>query len=267
MVEDRDPVKTGGAADKDHDKAHGALAPEIILVHPQIGENIGTAARAMLNCGLVGLRLVSPREAWPNEKAIASSSGAKEVLDGAGLYETTADAVADLHCLYAATARPRDMVKPVISPRRAAVEMREAASSGRRVGILFGAERSGLDNDDVARADAVIEVPTNPEFSSLNLAQAVLICAYEWRLAGAEVAEGTPRRGRPRALTANKDDMAGLFEHLEAELDRAGFLYPSEKRPRMVRNIRNMFARASLTEQEVRTLRGIIVALVKGRGA
>ena len=257
-----DPTDTGGTPGKDD----GAPAPEIILVQPQIGENIGTAARAMLNCGLANMRLVNPREAWPNEKAITSSSGARLVLDGARLFETTADAVADLHRLYAATARPRDLVKPVLSPRAAAAEIRAAAGLGRKVGILFGAERSGLDNEDVTIADAIIEVPVNPEFSSLNLAQAVLICAYEWRLAGLEDAPGAPRRGRPAAQPATKEDMAGLFEHLEAELDRAGFLYPPEKRPRMVRNIRNLFARADLTDQEVRTLRGMIVALVKGRG-
>ncbi|MDX1486518.1 MAG: RNA methyltransferase [Alphaproteobacteria bacterium] len=242
-----------------------ALGPTVILVRPQIGENIGTAARAMLNCGLTGLRLVKPREAWPNEKADAAASGASAVLEGACLFESTGEAVADLNRLYATTARPRDMVKPVVSPRQAAADMREAAASGVRTGILFGAERAGLDNDDVALADAIIEIPANPDFSSLNLAQAVLICAYEWRLAGLEHKAG-PRRGRPAALPASKADLDGLFGHLEAELDRAGFLYPPEKRPRMVRNIRNLFARADLTEQEVRTLRGVIAALAKGRG-
>jgi tRNA/rRNA methyltransferase len=260
-------MDTGHRAGRDvKDDEAPAPTPEIILVHPQIGENIGTAARAMLNCGLVRLRLVKPREAWPNEKAITSSSGATVVLDGARLYETTADAVAGLHRLYATTARPRDLVKPVMSPRAAAVEMRAAAARGQKIGILFGAERSGLDNDDITLADAIIEVPVNPDFSSLNLAQAVLICAYEWRLSGFEGAPEAPRRGRPGATPATKAEMAGLFEHLEAELDRAGFLYPPEKRPAMVRNIRNLFARADLTEQEVRTLRGVIAALVKGRG-
>lgn len=257
-----DPMDTGAIAGRDG----GAPAPEIVLVHPQIGENIGTAARAMLNCGLLHLRLVKPRETWPNEKAITSSSGAKVVLDGARLFDTTADAVADFHRLYAATARPRDLVKPVMSPRAAAAEMRAVAARGQKFGILFGAERSGLDNDDITRADAIIEVPVNPDFSSLNLAQAVLICAYEWRLSGLEGNVKAPNRGRPGAIPATKHDMAGLFDHLEAELDRAGFLYPPEKRPAMVRNIRNLFARADLTEQEVRTLRGIIASLVKGRG-
>ncbi len=240
--------------------------PEIILVRPQIGENIGTAARAMLNCGLTRLRLVKPREAWPNEKAVAASSGATAVLDGAKLFPTTREAVADLTRLYATTARPRDMVKPVFSPRAAAREMRACIAGGGRVGILFGAERSGLENDDVALADAIIEVPMNPDFSSLNLAQAVLICAYEWRLAEPADDAAGARRGRPRARPAAKEELVGLFEHLEAELDRAGFLYPPEKRPRMVRNIRNLFARADLTEQEVKTLRGIVASLAKGRG-
>lgn len=240
-------------------------APEIILVHPQIGENIGATARAMLNCGLTALRLVKPREAWPNEKAIAASSGATAVLDGAKLFQTTADAVADITRLYATTARPRDMVKPVLAPRAAAAEMREEIARGARVGILFGAERSGLENDDVALADAIIEIPVNPEFSSLNLAQAALICAYEWRLSGPEGEETGPKKGRPQARPATKAEIMGLFEHLEGELDRAGFLFPPEKRPRMVRNIRNLFARADLTEQEVKTLRGIVASLVKGR--
>ena len=244
--------------------------PEIILVHPQIGENIGTTARAMLNCGLLNLRLVKPREAWPNEKAVAAAAGATEVLDRARLFDTSAQAVADLNRLYATSARPRDLVKPVLSPRAAAQEMAGLMAQGDKIGILFGAERSGLDNDDVTLADAIIEVPVNPDFSSLNLAQAVLICAYEWRmaaiLAGVPGQPDSPRRGRPRAERASKQDMAGFYAHLEAELDGAGFLYPSEKRARMVRNIRNLFARADMTAQEVRTLRGIIVALVKGRG-
>jgi tRNA/rRNA methyltransferase len=201
--------------------------PEIILVHPQIGENIGTTARAMLNCGLKNLRLVRPREAWPNEKAVASSSGATEVLDRVKLFDTTAEAVADLSRVYATTARPRDMVKPVLSPRAAADAIRDCEENGVPVGILFGAERSGLDNDDVALADAIIEVPMNPDFSSLNLAQAVLICAYEWRLAGLEAA-AVPRRGRPQAEAATKAEILGFLEHLEGELDRAGFLYPPD---------------------------------------
>jgi len=264
-----DPVsqQRDGARQTDTDKVpKSGPGPEIILVHPQIGENIGTTARAMLNCGLTNLRMVRPREAWPNEKAVASSSGATVVLDRAELYQATAEAVADLSRVYATTARPRDMVKPVLSPRAAAAEIRDFQAEGGAAGILFGAERSGLDNDDVALADAIIEVPMNPEFSSLNLAQAVLICAYEWRLAGAADEGGARRRGRPQAEAATKVELLGFFGHLEGELDRAGFLYPPEKRSRMVRNIRNLFARADLTGQEVKTLRGIVASLVKGRG-
>lgn len=247
-------------------EAAEAAAPEIVLVRPQIGENIGAAARAMFNCGLTGLRLVAPREAWPNAKAEAAAAGAAPMLREARLFPDTAGAIADLTRVYAATARPRDLVKPVLSPRAAAAEMRGAIADGARVGILFGAERSGLDNDDVTLADAVIEIPANPEFPSLNLAQAVLVCAYEWRLA-APGAKGPGRRfGRRRAKAASKGELEALFAHLEAELDAAGFLRPAEKRPRMVRNIRNMLARADLTEQEVRTFRGIIAALAKGKG-
>lgn len=244
----------------------GGGAPEIVLVRPQIGENIGAAARAMLNCGLVGLRLVAPREPWPNAKAEAAAVGAAAVLDRAALFADTGAAVADLNRVYAATARPRDLVKPVLTPRAAAEEMRAAIAGGEKVGVLFGAERSGLDNDDVTRADAVIEIPANPDFPSLNLAQAVLICAYEWRMAVLGDKAGQRRFGRRRAVAASKGEMEALFKHLEAELDAAGFLRPAEKRARMVRNIRNMLARADLTEQEVRTLRGIIAALAKGRG-
>ena len=246
-----------------------APAPVVILDRPQIGENIGFAVRAMLNCGLGALRLVKPREAWPNAKAVAAAAGAEAVLTEARLFDSVADAVSDLNRLYAATARPRDMVKPVLTPRTAAVRMVAESRAGQRVGLLFGRERTGLANDDVARADAVIEVPLNPDFRSLNLAQAVLVCAYEWRLAAAAPEEGTeeaePRRGRAAAPPTRRE-LEELFAHLESELAAAGFLFPTEKRPRMVRNIRNMLTRAGRTAQEVRTLRGIIAALVKGRG-
>ena len=154
-------------------------APAVILVEPQLGENIGMTARAMLNCGLTELRLVRPREDWPNKKAIAAASGADAVLDGAALYETTALAIADLETVYAATARPRDMTKHVMTARHAAGEMRALAAQGRRLGVLFGPEAKGLNNDDVALADGVVSVPLNPAFMSLNLAQAAFAIAYE----------------------------------------------------------------------------------------
>lgn len=234
--------------------------PVVILVEPQIGENIGTTARAMLNCGLDTLRLVRPRESWPNPKAVAAASGADRVLEAATLHESVEDALADLTCVHATTARPRDMVKPVLDPRQAAPIWHRQGRSG-RVGLLFGRERSGLDNDEVALADAVVEVPLNPSFRSLNLAQAVLLCAYEWRMADIDD-RGEVRLGRD-AAPATKQELADFYRHLEGELDRAGFLFPPEKRPRMVRNIRNIFARGGLTGQEVRSLRGIIGALAR----
>ena len=255
-------------------------APAVILVEPQLGENIGMTSRAMLNCGLTELRLVRPREDWPNKKAIAAASGADAVLDGAALYETTALAIADLETVYAATARPRDMTKHVMTARHAAGEMRALAAQGRRLGVLFGPEAKGLNNDDVALADGVVSVPLNPAFMSLNLAQAAFAIAYEWHQAGVDdpgaalamppgaalavppgAALAMPKATRP----ATKAELMMLFEHLERELDACGFLRVKEKRPIMVRNLRNILQRAELTEQEVRTLRGAITGLSSGR--
>ncbi|MDP6574673.1 MAG: RNA methyltransferase [Rhodospirillales bacterium] len=249
--------------------AGGGAAPAVVLVEPQLGENIGMTARAMLNCGLAELRLVRPREDWPNDKAVAAASGADAVLDGTVLYETTAQAIADLETVYAATARPRDMTKRVMTARHAAGEMRELAVRGRRLGVLLGPEAMGLNNDDVALADAVVTIPLNPAFMSLNLAQAVFAIAYEWHQAlamspGSEdpgAALAMPKETRP----ATKAELMMLFEHLEGELDACGFLHVTEKRPIMVRNLRNLLQRAQLTEQEVRTLRGAISGLSSGR--
>lgn len=239
------------------------LKPVVILVAPQLGENIGACARAMLNCGLTELRLVRPREAWPNDKARASASGADIVIDNARLFDTTAEAVADLKHLFATTARPRGMAKTVISAREAAAVMHEFGAQGQSCGILFGPERTGLENDDVTLAEWAVQVPLNPAFASLNLAQAVLILAYEWfQLGDPKVDSGV---GRRRSPPADRKSMLALFEHLETELDRAGFLYPPDKRPRMLRNIRTMFLRAQMTEQEVQTMRGVIKALVEPR--
>jgi len=239
--------------------------PAVILVTPQLGENIGSAARAMLNCGLSDLRLVRPREGWPNDYAVKAASGADALLNGARLFGSTEDAIADLHRVYATTARPRDLVKRVIGPREAAAEMRQAAARGERVGVLFGAERMGLHNDDVTLADTIVQVPLNPAFSSLNLAQAVLLICYEWFQAGSPPAprDGLMPTGASRPAT--RAEVIGLFEPLERELDACGFLRPPEKRPAMVRNIRNIFQRAGLTDQEVRTLRGITTGLCHWR--
>lgn len=237
--------------------AFGAAAPAVILVAPQLGENIGMAARAMLNCGLTELRLVRPRDGWPSDTAWTASSGAHEVIRGARVFDTTEEAVADLTRVYAATARPRDMTKPVATPAGAAAEI---LAEPMPTGLMFGGEAMGLDNDDVALADTVITVPLNPGFSSLNIAQAVLLVSWElYKL----TTEAPPvalemRGGRP----ATKAELQGLFDHLEGALDDSGFLHVEEKRPSMVRALRNVFQRAKLTEQEVRTLRGVIASLV-----
>ncbi len=250
-------------AGTDSAKAAKIGGPAVILVRPQLAENIGAAARAMLNFGLTDLRLVSPRDGWPNEKAEAAASGAQRVLDKALLFDSTAQAVADIQRLFAATARRRDMLKPVMTPRRAAQEMRACAARGESFGVLLGPEKAGLGNDDVALADVILTVPLNPAFSSLNLAQAVLIVGYEWFLGGEKRPELTMDRAAMRSAT--KEELEGFFSHLEEELDDSGFLYPPEKAPRMKRNLRDLFQRAGLMDQEVRTLRGVVAALSKKR--
>ncbi|HEB80239.1 MAG TPA: RNA methyltransferase [Rhodospirillales bacterium] len=236
----------------------------MVLVNPQLGENIGMAARAMLNCGIIDLRLVKPRAAWLNDKAIAAAAGAGAVLEHARVFETTAEAVADLQRVYAATGRPRHMTKKVATPRHAAKDMRAFASQGAydggRCGVIFGRESRGLDNDDIALADAIVMIPLNPAFCSMNLAQSVMVVAYEWFQAADGAPESTitmPKDTRP----ANKAELVNLFEHLERELDDCGFLRVKEKRPIMVQNLRNLFQRANMTEQEARTLHGVIKGL------
>ena len=239
--------------------------PIVVLVKPQLGENVGAAARAMLNFGLTEMRLVAPRGDWPNQKAINTASGADAVLADARLFETTAAALGDVAHVLATTARVRDMVKPVLNPNEAAARMREYRIRGERTALLFGREKSGLDNEDAALAEALVIVPANPAYASINLAQAVLLVAYEWHQAGAAVPPAEGRLMRKGARAASQAEIQDLFDHLETELDACGFLYPPAKRPRMVRNIRNIFTRAELTDQEVRTLRGIIVGLIGRR--
>lgn len=241
----------------------GGGAPVVVLVEPQLGENIGAAARAMLNFGLPEMRLVRPRDAWPNYKAINTASGAESILEAAKLYDSTEAAIGDLHHVLAATARPRDMAKPILTPREAAARLRADTADRMRCGVLFGGERAGLENDDVALAEAVVMVPANPAFASINLAQAVLLLGYEWFQAGREAA--LPELPARRQEPATQADLHHFFEHLEAELDACGFLHPSDKRPNMVRNIRNIFTRANLTDQEVRTLRGVVKGLAEPR--
>lgn len=234
--------------------------PAIILVEPQLGENIGMVARAMLNCGLTDLRLVRPRDGWPNRHAEAASAGAVQVIENVKIFDTTADAVADCQVVYASTARSRDMTNKIFTPKAAALDMAQHASQKHSVGVLFGKESKGLTNDDIALSDAIIHVPLNPAFTSLNIAQAVFAVSYEWFQTVNEFEAETfamPKETRP----ANKQELIALFEHLEDELDACGFLRVKEKRPIMVRNIRNIFQRAGLTEQEVRTLRGVIKGL------
>jgi tRNA/rRNA methyltransferase len=237
--------------------------PVVVLVEPQLGENVGMSARAMMNFGLTEMRIVRPKIKWPNEAAIRTASGADLVLDNVVVFDTTAEAVADLHKVAATTARLRDMIKDVQVPRRWAVSAHQAVRNELRCGLLFGPERVGLHNDDLALADTLITVPTNPSFSSINLAQTVLLLAYEWRMeGGADAPEGIFRKGRGGEL-ATQAEIIAFYEHLEDELSKGGFLRVAEKRPRMVRNIRNIFNRIALTSQEVRTLRGIVVSLTE----
>jgi len=240
----------------------GKASPAIILVQPQMAENIGMVARAMLNCGLTDLRLVNPRDGWPHPLAFKTASGADVVIENARVFETTKDAVADLHHVFATTARARDMTKAVVTPNQAANEMHTAVADQHKCGVLFGREAVGLHNDDVAIADSLLMVPLNPAFSSLNLAQAVLLIGYEWYQLGSD---RPPLVNEVRLDTrrATKKELIGMFEHLERELDNCGFLAQPDKRPNMVRNLRNMFDRADMTEQEVRTFRGVISGLVK----
>ena len=250
------------------------LAPAVVLVEPQMAENIGMVARAMANFSLGELRVVSPRDGWPNVKAQAAAAGAQAIIDEAPDYPNAQDAVADLHWLCATTARPRDMTKPVLTPEDAATEMRRRIGRGERVGVLFGAERSGLNNEQVALADAIVMAPVNPQFASLNLAQAVLLFGYEWLKQGGSEGlgrettfdgPGLPGLNLRKAQPATKAEFDAFMTHMENELTQAGFLYPPEKRPIMVRNLRNMFMRMGATDQEIRTLRGVIVALVDAK--
>ncbi|GAN54222.1 RNA methyltransferase [Tanticharoenia sakaeratensis] len=243
----------------------GEFSPVVILVRPQLAENVGTTARAMANGGLFHLRLVSPRDGWPQERAWYASSGADRILDAATVHETVADAVSDLQHVYATCPRPRHIVKPVMTPRGAAAELRACERRSLRTGLLFGPERAGLDNDDMACADALIRYPLNPGFMSLNLAQAVLVMAYEWWM----YADDTP----PRTLMTNethvatKGELENFMDHLIRDLDACGFLRNEQKRPGMVRNLRHLFQRGEVTEQELRTLHGVVSELSHGRHA
>jgi tRNA/rRNA methyltransferase len=250
-------------AGTDRRRAKLTGGPAIVLVQPQLGENIGTAARAMFNCGLTDLRLVKPRDGWPSVKAASAASGADVVLDTARLYDTVEEAIAGLRHVYATTARDRYMVKRILTPREGAGEIRALTAKGEACGILFGPERTGLLNEHIALADTVLSVPLNPAFSSLNLAQAVLLVGYEWFTAGDATPPAQLVTGHSKPAT--KERLIRFFEHLEEELDRNGFMRNAEKRPSMVRNLRNLFQRAQCTEQELRTLHGVVTAFAGPR--
>ncbi|HYC64181.1 MAG TPA: RNA methyltransferase [Reyranellaceae bacterium] len=235
--------------------------PIVILVRPQLGENIGMAARAMLNCGLSRLRLVKPRDGWPNPKAQRAASGADVVLEEAEVFESVADAVADLERVVATTARNRELAQRIVTARRAAKEMRAWIGKGQGVGVLFGAERTGLTNDELVHADTLLSIPLNPQFSSLNVAQAVLLVAYEWLTSGDDTA--AERMSDHSARPATKDELVNLFDHLERALDQSGFLRNKAMRPSMVLNLRAFLQRAGMTEQEVRSFHGVIKFLSK----
>ncbi len=234
--------------------------PAVILVRPQMGENIGAAARAMWNFGLDRMRLVAPRDGWPNPKAVAMASGAARVIDTAMLVETTEAALADLNVVYATTARSRDLTKEVLTPEVAMARARALVAEGAKVGVMFGPERAGLENDDIVRATSLISVPVNPAFGSLNLAQCVLLTAYEWRRQGVSVEVGDDI-GRATGIEVQK-----LGEHLEARLETAGFFWPEDKAASMVANLRNMLSRLPLTEADVRLLHGVVRALAEKSG-
>lgn len=239
--------------------------PAVILVNPQLGENIGAACRSMLNFGLTDLRLVAPRDGWPNAAAEPMAAGAITVLENARVFETTGEAVADLKFLLAATARRREMEIPVIGTNDVGPALKAYANEGINTGILFGPEKAGLKNSDAVLADAILTYPVNPAFQSLNLAQAVNIFAYIW--ASAEDGGSPPELFQKElSSVAEREDLVRMFEHLEDELQDSGFFYPPDKRALMAQNIRAPFTRAKLTVQEVQTMRGVIKALSIGRG-
>lgn len=234
-------------------------SPAVILCEPQLGENIGTAARAMANFGLWDLRLVRPRDGWPNEKAVAAASRADHVIERVRVFETLEEAIADLKLVLATTARSRDMQKEVIGPDIAAQRMVAHVAAGQGVGLLFGREKWGLLNEEVALADTIVTLPVEPAFASLNIAQAVLILAYEWRRQSGQ-AEKLPF-GSGLADVAPRNELIGLFEHLEGVLDQTGFFTTPEKKPSMVHNLRTALTRGNFSSQEIRTLRGVISSI------
>ncbi len=235
--------------------------PAFVLVRPQMGENIGAAARAMWNFGLDRMRVVSPRDGWPNEKAVAMASGAGRLLDEAVIYDSVAESVGDCSYVFATTARARGLTKPVVSPQRAMEIAREKIAAGEKVAVMFGPERAGLENEDIARANAIISVPVNPEFASLNLAQCVLLTAYEWQRQSVQVIpEVVELAGSEWASVI---EVEKLSEHYEGRLDEAGFFFPPEKAEGMKIVLRNLWSRMPLTRSDVQMLHGILRQMVR----
>ncbi|MFY9761863.1 MAG: TrmJ/YjtD family RNA methyltransferase [Xanthobacteraceae bacterium] len=236
--------------------------PVVVLVEPQLGENIGAAARAMANFGLSRLRIVKPRQAWPNDKARIMAAGADRILDEAELFDTLEAAIADCSFVFATTARAHDQAKRVIGPADAAAEAAPRIGAGEIVAVLFGRERNGLENDEVALADCIVTLPVNPAFASLNLAQAIVIVAYEWfKLAGSGLPFAMPQKSR----SAPKQQLLAFFASLERELEKVEFFRPPDKRETMQINLRNIFTRMQPTQQDIQTLHGVIMAIAEGR--
>ncbi|MBR0874459.1 TrmJ/YjtD family RNA methyltransferase [Bradyrhizobium tropiciagri] len=242
---------------------HDLAGPVVILVEPQLGENIGMAARAMGNFALSRMRIVNPRDGWPNIAAERAAAGADHIIGSVELFDTVEEAIADLTLVFATTARAHDQAKPVVGPEAAAGEIVGHVASGGGAGILFGRERSGLTNEEVALANRIITFPVNPGFASLNLAQAVLLMGYEWfklSTAGA-LPFAMPERSEP----ASQHQMQAFFDNLVAELDKVEFLRPAEKRDTMLVNLRNIFTRMDPTKQDMHTLHGVVMAIAEGR--
>src|SRR3984885_7904870 len=237
--------------------------PVVVLVEPQLGENIGAAARAMANFGLSRLRLIKPRQSWPNEKAQMMAAGADRILDGAELYDTLDQAIADCSFVLATTARAHDQAKPVIGPAEAARQIAPRVTAGETVAIVFGRERNGLENDEVALADRIVTLPVNPAFASLNLAQAIVIIAYEWFKLSTE--EKLPFGMPDKSAPAPKQQLLAFFAALERELEKVEFFRPPEKRETMQINLRNIFSRMQPTQQDIQTLHGVIMSIAEGR--
>ena len=247
---------------KEQDGDWAEYLPAVILSNPQMGENIGASARAMKNCGLSTMHIVNPRDGWPNPAAVSMASNGVDVLDQAQLHDTTRAAAEPYTLIAATTARRRGMMKEILSPREAAQKLIAHAKAGGRPALLFGAERSGLDNDEVALADIIITVPLNPQFSSLNLGQAVLLMGWECRMAAMENAlQANDHDQSPEVLSARSEDKQYFFDTLEQSLEKGGFFATKDMQPGVMRNIMAMFGRADLTEQDIRTLHGMIKAI------